>query len=487
MQVINLNDNSLLKRRCYVNGEWVKSADGGIITVENPAKNLPMGTVPSLGRNETAEAIGFAKKAWPTWRELTASARGSMLKRWDQLIRDNLEDLAVILTSEQGKPLAEAKSEIIKGCSYISWYAEEGRRAYGQVIPPSGAGRRMLSIRQPVGVVASITPWNFPMSMIARKVAPALAAGCTVVCKPASHTPYSALALAELAHRAGFPPGVFNVITGQASQVGAELTSNPAVRMLGFTGSTSVGKQLMAECAGTVKKLSLELGGNAPFIVFADADLDTAVEGALNCKFRNCGQTCVCTNRFLVEESIHDEFVARLSAKIESLQVGDGLEPGTTQGPLIDQPSLEKIDSLVQASLAMGALAQSGGRRHALGGLFYEPTLLDKARQEMPVCQEEIFGPVAPIVSFNSEDQALDIANDTRYGLASYVFTKDLRRFWRVSEKLEYGMVGVNEVSISSCEAPVGGVKESGLGREGGHQGLDEFMETKYIVLGGVQ
>ena len=483
---MNLRDKSLLRQKCYVNGEWVQSADGRTITVNNPAKDQPMGTVPSLNGAETSEAISCAEGAWPAWRDLTASDRGSLIKRWEQLILENLDDLAVILTSEQGKPLAEAKSEIVKGCSYIGWYAEEGRRAYGEVIPPSGAGRRMLTIRQPVGVVAAITPWNFPMSMIARKVAPALAAGCTVVCKPASHTPYSALAMAELAQRAGFPPGVLNVVTGQASEVGAELTSNPGVRMLGFTGSTQVGKQLMAECAATVKKLSLELGGNAPFIVFADADLDAAAESALNCKFRNCGQTCVSTNRFLVEESVHDEFVARVSAKVQNLRVGDGLEPGVTQGPLIDKSSLEKVDYLVQASLAMGAFAQSGGRRHALGGLFYEPTLLDRARQEMPVCQEEIFGPVAPILSFGSEDEAIDIANDTRYGLASYVFTQDLRRFWRVSERLEYGMVGVNEVSISSCEAPVGGVKDSGLGREGGHQGLDEFMETKYIVLGGV-
>ena len=483
---MKLHDDGLFKQKCYVNGEWVQAADGRTISVNNPAKDRPMGTVPRLTGSETAQAISWAQKAWPAWRDLTALERGKLVQRWAALIMQNLDDLAVILTSEQGKPLAEAKSEITKGCSYVSWYAEEGRRAYGEMIPPSGKGRRMFTIRQPVDVVASITPWNFPMSMIARKVAPALAAGCTVVCKPASQTPYSALAMAELARRAGFPPGVFNVITGQASEVGAELTANPEVRMLGFTGSTSVGKQLMAECSNTVKKLSLELGGNAPFIVFADADLDAAAHSALNCKFRNCGQTCVSTNRFLVESSVHDEFLARVSAHVQALRVGDGLEPGVTQGPLIDQDSLEKVDYLVQASLAMGARAYSGGKRHALGGLFYEPTLLDQARQDMPVCQEEIFGPVAPVISFDSEEEAIDIANDTRYGLASYLFTQDLRRFWRVSEKLEYGMVGVNEVSISSCEAPVGGVKESGLGREGGHQGLDEFMETKYIVLGGV-
>jgi succinate-semialdehyde dehydrogenase/glutarate-semialdehyde dehydrogenase len=483
---MNLAGHDLFRQKCFVNGQWVQAADGRTITVTNPAGGPPLGTAPSLSRGEIAQAVAAAEAAWPAWRGLTALERGNFLKRWEQLIRENLEELAVILTSEQGKPLAEARGEITVGCSYIGWYAEEGRRAYGEIIPPNAPGRRMLTIRQPVGVVAAITPWNFPMSMIARKVAPALAAGCTVVAKPASQTPFSALALAALAEQAGFPPGVFNVVTGQAAEVGAELTANPAVRKLGFTGSTAVGKQLMAMCAATVKKISLELGGNAPFIVFADADLDAAAAGALGCKFRNSGQTCICTNRFLVEESAHDAFVAKLLEKVKTLRVGDGLEPGVTQGPLIDLPSLEKVEHLVQASLAMGAQALTGGKRHALGGLFYEPTILDQARQEMPVCQEEIFGPVAPILTFASEEEAVRIANDTRYGLASYVFTRNLGRFWRISEQLEYGMVGVNEVVLATGEAPFGGVKESGLGREGGRQGLDEFMETKYVLLGGV-
>ncbi len=483
---MNLADKNLMRNRCLVNNQWILAADGKSIAVKNPASGQLLGEAPSLAREEVAKAVAAAEAAWPAWRAMTALERGGLLRRWERLIRENLEDLAIILTSEQGKPLAEAKAEILGGCSYIGWYAEEGRRAYGEIIPPNAPGRRMLTFRQPVGVVAAITPWNFPMSMIARKVAPALAAGCTVVAKPASQTPFSALALAELAQRAGFPAGVFNVVTGQASQVGAELTANPAVRKLGFTGSTEVGKQLMAQCAATVKKVSLELGGNAPFIVFADADLEAAANGALGCKFRNSGQTCICTNRFLVERSIHDAFLVKLLAKVNALKVGDGLEPGTTQGPLIDQPSLEKVDSLVQASLAMGAKALTGGGRHALGGLFYQPTILDQARPDMPVCQEEIFGPVAPILTFDSEEEAVAMANDTRYGLASYVFTRNLGRFWRVSEKLEYGMVGVNEVVLATGEAPFGGIKESGLGREGGRQGLDEFMETKYVLLGGV-
>jgi len=483
---MNLSNQELFRQKCYLDGQWLQAGDGRTITVTNPANGRTIGSAPSLSRSEVARAVAAAEAAWPAWREMTALKRGHLLRNWERLVRENLEDLAVILTTEQGKPLAEARAEIKGGCAYISWFAEEGRRAYGEVIPPNTRDRRLLTIRQPVGVAAAITPWNFPMSMIPRKTAPALAAGCTVVAKPSSMTPFSALALAALAERAGFPPGVFNVVTGQAAEVGAELTGNPAVRKLSFTGSTEVGKRLMAQCAPTVKKISLELGGNAPFIVFADADLDAAAAGALGCKFRNTGQTCICTNRFLVEESVHDAFVDRLLARVKTLRVGDGLAPETTQGPLIDQPSLEKVDGLVQASLSMGAQALAGGKRHALGGLFYEPTVLDQVRPEMPVCQQEIFGPVAPILTFADEDEAVRLANETRYGLASYVYTRDLGRFWRVSEKLDYGMVGVNEVLLATCEAPFGGIKESGLGREGGRQGLEEFMETKYVILGGV-
>jgi succinate-semialdehyde dehydrogenase/glutarate-semialdehyde dehydrogenase len=398
----------------------------------------------------------------------------------------NLEDLARILTSEQGKPLAEARAEITVGGGYVVWYAEEGRRAYGEVIPSPLGDRRLLTIRQPVGVAASITPWNFPCSMILRKVAPALAAGCTVVCKPASLTPLSALALGVLAQEAGFPEGVFNVVTGRPDQVGAELAANPGVRKLSFTGSTAVGKALLAQCAATVKKVSMELGGNAPFIVFEDADLDAAVDGALACKYRNSGQTCICTNRFLVQDGIHDAFVERLAAKVRGLKVGDGLEEGVTQGPLIDQASLDKVSSLVAQALAAGAQPLVGGGPHPRGGLFFQPTILVGVRAEMAVCREEIFGPVAPVLRFKDEEEAVALANDTAYGLASYLYTRDMGRFFRVAEALEYGMVGVNEVLLAMPEVPFGGVKESGLGREGGRQGLEEFLETKYILAGGL-
>ncbi len=484
---MQLSKQELLVSQCFINGQWQGAADGRTLPVHNPATGELLGAAPSLSRGETAAAVAAAREAWPAWREMPAVKRGEIMRRWQQLIRDNLEDLARILTSEQGKPLAEAKGELGVGSDYVAWYAEEGRRAYGEVIPSPMGDRRLLTIRQPVGVVACITPWNFPSSMILRKVAPALAAGCTVVCKPASLTPFSALALGVLAKEAGFPEGVFNVVTGRPAEVGAELAENPAVRKLSFTGSTAVGKALMAQCAGTVKKISMELGGNAPFIVFADADLEAAVNGALGCKFRNSGQTCICTNRFLVEDAIYDDFVKRLVEKVQGLKVGNGLEAGVTQGPLIDQPSLEKVESLVAASLALGARPAAGGARHALGGLYFQPTVLTEARPEMPVCREEIFGPVAPVLRFKSEAEAIALANDTEYGLASYMYTRDIGRFWRVAEALEYGMVGVNEVLLAMAETPFGGIKESGLGREGGRQGLDEYLETKYIVSGGLR
>lgn len=483
---MELKNQALLATKCLIGGEWRAAAANDVIAVTNPANGETLAQVPSLSRAETAQAVAAAQAAWPAWREMPAVRRGEIMRRWQQLIMANLEDLARILTSEQGKPLAEARAEITVGGGYVVWYAEEGRRAYGEVIPSPLGDRRLLTIRQPVGVAASITPWNFPCSMILRKVAPALAAGCTVVCKPASLTPLSALALGVLAQEAGFPEGVFNVVTGRPDQVGAELAANPGVRKLSFTGSTAVGKALLAQCAATVKKVSMELGGNAPFIVFEDADLDAAVNGALACKYRNSGQTCICTNRFLVQDGIHDAFVERLAVKVRGLKVGDGLEEGVTQGPLIDQASLDKVGSLVAQALAAGAQPLVGGGPHPRGGLFYQPTILVGVRAEMAVCREEIFGPVAPVLRFKDEDEAVALANDTAYGLASYLYTRDMGRFFRVAEALEYGMVGVNEVLLAMPEVPFGGVKESGLGREGGRQGLEEFLETKYILAGGL-
>jgi len=483
---MELQNKALLATKCLIGGQWLAAADGRAITVTNPANGQTLAAVPSLSRAETAQAVAAAQAAWPAWRETPAVKRGEIMRRWQQLIMANLEDLARILTSEQGKPLAEARAEITVGGGYVVWYAEEGRRAYGEVIPSPLGDRRLLTIRQPVGVAASITPWNFPSSMILRKVAPALAAGCTVVAKPASLTPLSALALGVLAQEAGFPDGVFNLVSGRPDEVGAELAANHGVRKLSFTGSTAVGKALMAQCAATVKKVSLELGGNAPFIVFDDADLEAAVNGALGCKYRNSGQTCICTNRFLVQDGIHDAFVERLVAKVRELKVGSGLEEGVTQGPLIDQASLDKVGSLVAEALAGGARPLIGGGPHPLGGLFFQPTILTGVRPEMAVCREEIFGPVAPVLRFRDEAEAVALANDTAYGLASYVYTRDIGRFFRVAEALEYGMVGVNEVLLAMPETPFGGVKESGLGREGGRQGLDEFLVTKYILAGGL-
>jgi succinate-semialdehyde dehydrogenase/glutarate-semialdehyde dehydrogenase len=480
------DDFRLWKTQCYIDGNWTPAIDGGVINVTNPASGEVLGTVPRCGTKETSVAIAAASHSMAAWKALTPAERGEHLHRMFELIRQNLDELAAILTLEQGKPLAESKGEIMQGASYFPWYAGEARRAYGRLIPSPSPGKRPLTMLQPVGVVGIITPWNFPFAMIPRKAAPALAAGCAVVVKPASQTPYSALAMAALAQEAGIPAGVFNVITGDSSKIGAELTGDPRVRKLSFTGSTEVGKKLMAQCATTVKRLSLELGGNAPFIVFDDADLDRAVDAALISKFRNCGQTCICANRMLVQEGVVDAFTKRLAEKADALKAGSGLEPGVTQGPLIDEHAVKHVEALVADSVAKGARVMAGGKRHALGGLFYEPTVLGCVTPSMRVFREEIFGPVAPIVPFSSEKEAIALANDTEVGLASYVFTSDLGRAWRVSEALEYGMVGVNEVILAMAEAPFGGIKESGMGREGGSEGILDYMDTKYVLMGGL-
>lgn len=483
---MNLKDPSLLRQACPIGGQWTEADDKSVMTVANKATGETIGSVPGCGRVETERAIAAAGRAFPQWSAKTARERGRLLHAWHDLIVENIDDLALILTSEQGKPLAEAKGEIMAGCSYIDWFAEEGRRAYGEIIPTPWPGKQPLVIRQPVGVAAAITPWNFPSSMITRKAAPALAVGCPIIVKPASATPFSALALAVLAERAGIPAGIFSVITGSAREIGDVLCQNPQVRALSFTGSTPVGKELMARCAPTMKKLSFELGGNAPFILFRDGDMDAAVRQAVGCKFRNAGQTCICVNRFLVESEIHDEFVRRLKAEAEKIVLGDGTKPGVTQGPLIDAKTPGFMRELLDDATARGAAIVCGGKQPALGGGFFEPTVVTGVTPQMRLFREEIFGPVAPVTMFSTEDEAVALANDTSYGLASYVFTRDLARMWRVAGRLEYGMVGANETTLATGETPFGGVKESGLGREGGRQGLDEYLETKYILLGGL-
>lgn len=483
---MRIEKSKFFKTQCFIDGKWTNALDGKTLEVNNPATGAIISTVPKAGRAETAKAIEAASRAFGPWKRMTALQRAACLHKWHALIMENIEDLAAILTLEQGKPLAESKGEIMLGASYIPWYAEECRRTYGTVIPTPGPGKRPVTFKQPVGPVGIITPWNFPFSMITRKGAPALAAGCTLVIKPASQTPHSALALAVLAEMAGFPAGVFNVITGAASEIGAELTSNPLVRKISFTGSTAVGKQLMAQSSTTVKKVSLELGGNAPFIVFDDADLDKAAANSLGCKFRNSGQTCICANRFIVQEGVHDAFVSKMVAQIETLKLGNGMDDGVSQGPLIDDKAVAHVEALVKDALAKGAKAVIGGKRSPLGGRFYEPTVLTGVTKEMRVYQEEIFGPVAPVITFSTEEQAIAMANDTNYGLASYFFTRDLGRAWRVSEGLDYGLVGLNEVALASAEVPFGGFKESGMGREGGSEGIEDYMETKYVLMGGI-
>ena len=484
--MLNLQNPALLRSQCYINGQWVAANSGKTLTIHNPANGEQIAQVPACGAEETRQAIAAAEAAWPAWRALTAVQRGRILRRWADLMLANQDDLALIMTSEQGKPLAEAKGEIAYAASFLEWFAEEGRRAYGDIIPSPVASSRMLVIKQPVGVCAAITPWNFPSAMLTRKLGPAMAAGCTMVCKPAEQTPLSALALAVLGAEAGVPAGVFNIITGDPVAIGGELTASPVVRKLSFPGSTEVGKLLMQQCAPTLKKLSMELGGNAPFIVFDDADVDAAVEGAMASKYRNAGQTCVCANRFLVQAGIYDTFAAKLAAKVTRLQVGNGLEAGINQGPLIDEAALNKVEALVADAVKGGATVVGGGSRHELGGTFYKPTVLTNVLPTMRVAKEEIFGPVAPLFKFHEEAEAIQMANDTEYGLAAYFYARDMGRIWRVSEALEYGMVGVNTGMVSTEVAPFGGVKHSGFGREGSRYGIDEYMELKYINMGGL-
>jgi len=482
-----LNNTELLKTAGYINGQWVGLDSNNRFEVKNAYTKEVICTLPDMGAKETNDAIEVANNSWLNWRSKTAKERALILKKWFDLIIDNQEDLAILMTAEQGKPLAEAKGEVVYGASFIEWFAEEGKRTYGDIIPTPANDRRILVIKQPIGVVAAITPWNFPIAMIARKCAPALAAGCPVVIKPAAETPLSALALAELADQAGIPKGVLNVVVGtKSSEIGLALTNSPVVRKLSFTGSTAVGKILTRNCADTMKKVSMELGGNAPFIVFDDADLDSSVAGAMISKFRNTGQTCVCSNRILVQEGIYDDFVSMLSEAVKTLNVGNGMEEGINQGPLINENALKKVQDHISDALGKGAVLVTGGKPHSSGGTMFEPTIIGNVTTSMKVASEETFGPLAPIFKFSTEEEAIRMANDTEFGLASYFYTNDINRIWRVSEALEYGMVGVNEGVISNEVAPFGGVKESGLGREGSHYGIDDFLELKYICMAGL-
>ncbi len=482
----NLSDPSLFVEKCFVGGEWINADSGESIPVTNPASGEVLGTIPKMGTDETRRSIEAADAAWPAWRAMTAMQRAGILHRWAELCMEHQEDLAQIMTAEQGKSLAEARGEVAYSTSFITWFAEEARRVYGETVPSNGPDKRVVVIKQPIGVVAAITPWNFPAAMITRKVAPAFAAGCPAVVKPATATPYTALALAVLAERAGIPKGVFSVVTGSSSAIGGEMTSNATVRKLSFTGSTEVGKLLMKQCADTVKKMSLELGGNAPFLVFDDADLDAAVEGAMISKFRNSGQTCVCANRILVQDGVYDAFAEKFAVAIKGLQVGDGTADGTTQGPLIDQGAVAKVEEHIADAKSKGGKVALGGARHSLGGNFFEPTLLTDATPDMACFNEETFGPLAPLFKFKTEEEAIALANDTEFGLAAYFYARDIGRVWRVSEGLESGMVGINTGLISAAEVPFGGIKESGLGREGAHQGIDEYLETKYLCMAGL-
>ena len=483
---MKLKDPQLLRELCFIDGGWTAADNAGTLNVHNPATGATLGVIPNMGAPECRRAISSAAAALPAWAARTAKDRAVILRRWFDLMLAHQEDLAMLMTAEQGKPLAESKGEILYAASFIEWFAEEGKRLYGDIIPGHQADKRIMVLRQPVGVVAAITPWNFPAAMITRKAGPALAAGCTMVCKPATQTPYSALALAELAARAGIPKGVFNVITGSAAAIGGEMTSNPAVRKLTFTGSTEIGKKLMAQCAASVKKISLELGGNAPFIVFDDADLDAAVQGAIASKYRNTGQTCVCANRLLVQAGVYDAFAQKLYDAVGKLRVGDGLAGVTDQGPLIDAKAVAKIEEHIADAVAKGAAVKLGGKRHALGGTFFEPTILTQVTPNMLVAREETFGPVAPLFKFQTEAEAIAMANDTEFGLAAYLYTRDLARSWRVSEAIEYGIVGLNTGIISTEVAPFGGVKESGIGREGSKYGILDYTEMKYVCIGGV-
>ena len=484
---IKLADSSLLKTDAYIDGQWVKSDSGKTFAVTNPATGQALAEIAQCGSGETRRMIEAAAVAQKAWTKTTAKQRTALLRRWYELIMQNQEDLAQILTAEQGKPLAESRGEIAYGANYIEWFGEEAKRAYGDTIPQPSNDKRVMVIKQPVGVVACITPWNFPNAMLTRKIAPAIAAGCAVVCKPANATPLSALALVELADRAGFPKGLVNILAGHTAQIGAELTSNPLVRKLTFTGSTPVGKQLMAECAQTVKRTSMELGGNAPFIVFDDADIDAAVQGALTSKYRNAGQTCVCSNRIFVQAGIYDTFIARLTTAVKGLTMGNGADKGTTVGPLIDERAANSVCEFIEDAVAKGATVNIGGGRSDLGTCVVEPTILTEVDRSMRVFSEEIFGPVAPIIKFSTEEEVIEMANDTEYGLAAYFYSRDIGRVYRVGEQLEFGIVGINEGIISNEMAPFGGVKESGNGREGSKYGMDDYMEIKYLCVGGIE
>jgi succinate-semialdehyde dehydrogenase/glutarate-semialdehyde dehydrogenase len=486
MTALKLSDPDLFRQAAYIDGVWVAADDGATLTVANPANGAVLGVVPKMGAAETRRAIAAADAALPAWRAKTGKERAAVLRRWFDLMIANQDDLGALMTAEQGKPLAEAKGEVAYAASFLEWFSEEAKRVYGETIPQPRAGQRLVVIKQAIGVTAAITPWNFPAAMIARKVGPALAAGCTMVVKPASQTPYSALAMAELAARAGVPKGVFSVVTGSAGPIGSEMTSNPTVRKLSFTGSTEIGKLLMAQCAGTIKKMGLELGGNAPFIVFEDADLDAAVQGAMISKYRNAGQTCVCANRIFVQSSVYDAFAAKLAEAVRGLTVGDGMQAGVTTGPLIDMKAVEKVEEHINDALTKGARLVVGGKRHPLGGSFFEPTVLADVTTDMMVTREETFGPVAPLFRFETEDEVIRLANDTEFGLAAYFYARDIGRCWRVAEALEYGMVGINEGLISTEVAPFGGVKESGLGREGSKYGIEDYLEVKYLCMGGI-
>lgn len=481
-----IKDMRLFRQQCYINGEWRDADSGRTFSVDNPGTGKELGVVPDMGAQETREAIAAANAALPAWRGKTAKERAAILRKWHDLILENRDDLAVIVSLEQGKPLREAGWEIPYGASFVEWFSEEGKRAYGDTIPQHQNDKRLMVIKQPVGVCAAITPWNFPHGMVARKAAPALAAGCTMVLKPAEQTPYSALALCELAERAGIPKGVLNVITGYAPPIGKELTDSPLVRKLSFTGSTEIGKLLMSQCAGTVKKVSLELGGNAPFIVFDDADIDAAVEGAMISKYRLSGQTCVCANRIFVQDGIYDKFAAKLAEAVGTLQIGSAFESGVTLGPLIDMAAVSKVEEHIEDAVRKGAKLLAGGKRHPRGGSFFEPTVLGNATRDMKLAEEETFGPVAPLFRFRDEEELIRLANDTQYGLAAYFYTENIGRLWRVAEALEYGMVCVNTGILSTELAPFGGVKQSGIGREGSKYGIDEYLELKYICVGGI-
>ena len=484
--MIKLTDATLWKERAFIAGSWAAADSGQTTEIRNPASGEVLASVPHMGGAETRRAIEAAHAALPSWAKKTAAERAKIMRRWFDLMLANVDDLAVIMTAEQGKPLAESKGEIAYAASFIEWFAEEGKRLYGDIIPGHQTDKRILVLRQPIGVVAAITPWNFPAAMITRKAGPAIAAGCPIVVKPAPQTPFSALAMAELAQRAGIPAGVFNVVTGDAVAIGGEFTGNDKVRKLSFTGSTPVGKLLMSQCAGTVKKVALELGGNAPFLVLDDADLDAAVTGAIQSKYRNTGQTCVCANRFIVASAVYDAFTQKLTEAVRKLRVGDGLKGETDQGPLIDAKALAKVETHIADAKSKGAKVITGGKRHALGGTFYEPTVLTDVSRDMILAREETFGPVAPLFRVDTDEQAVKLANDTEFGLAAYVYTRDLARSWRVTEALEYGIVGLNTGLISTEVAPFGGVKESGSGREGSKYGILEFTELKYICVGGI-